>query len=104
MKDEWKFFLKYVSKEFIDEIKSVGKGFRNILRPKIWFFIFSVILILQLWHGEDWSAIGALVALLFIWGWDIYYRGAWKHEYRTQSIKKIQAKVRKEMREQNKIK
>jgi len=58
MKDEWKFFLKYSGKQIINEFKNFGKGFRAIFRPKIWFFIFSAILIYQLWHKQSWAAIG----------------------------------------------
>jgi len=102
MKSEWKFFIKYVSKQFVKEIKGVVMGLKGVFRPKVWFVVFGAILIYQLYRGKSWGALLALGALLFIWGWDVYVAGAWKHEYRTETIKNIKNKVKRELDEYEK--
>lgn len=97
MISQWKFFLKYSLKQISIEAKNIVRSLKGVLRPRFWFFIFSLILIYQLWNRRQWGSLGSLAALLFIWAWSVYVSGAWKHEYRTESIKNIKRKVEREL-------
>ena len=102
MKDEKKFFLKYLAREFWKDIKKVGQGATNIFRPKLWFVIVGIALITMLAMDRKAEAIICVLLLIFVWGWDIYEAGAWKHEYRKKSYAKIREKVKNELPEYEK--
>lgn len=99
--EEIKFFMKYVWKEFVREIKVSFKAFTNLARPKLWLFIFSGVLIYQLILRRRFEVMFTLGIILFIWMWDYWEAGHWRGLMRREKMEQLKEQAKKEREEDN---
>lgn len=91
--DELKYFLKYIGKQWVLEFKNIFKSITNLARPKLWMFIFSIILIYQIGIvRQRLEIIFTLIIITFIWMWDYWEAGHWRGEMRRENIENLKKK------------
>ncbi|MBW3011327.1 hypothetical protein KY326_03850 [Candidatus Woesearchaeota archaeon] len=95
--DELLFFLKYMFKQWFEEIKGSFKAVTNLARPKLWMFVFSIILIFQIAVvRQRFEVLFTLAVIMFIWMWDYWEAGHWRGEMRRENFEKMKQKAKEE--------
>lgn len=95
--EELKFFLKYIIGQFFGEIKLAFKAVTNLARPKLWMFIFSIILIFQIAVvRKSFEVFFTLAMIIFIWMWDYWDAGHWRGEMRRNKFENMKKKAKEE--------
>ncbi len=93
--EELKYFLIYTVKQFLLELKMTFKAVTNLARPKLWMFIFSIILIYQLaLVRRSFEVFFTLLIIIFIWMWDSWEAGHWRGDMRREMMEKIKEKAK----------